>query len=229
MKHLSLAAAITALVGGLSMSSVTQADFTANMSRVVGASGSGHTVIDECGGGTENWDGATATIANEQEAGGSRVKLSLKDAKPNTHYTVWVRMKGSSHSTGFGGSPVTGGGATPLAPSTALGDLIADWVGSGSTTGANSFDTNHKGNANTFINLDFPLEGGSYPFNNMTAGDLANAQSKNAAALATPATIVDPRADNIGGPFMIRMVSHCQDGTGHGLSPSNREAWFQYP
>jgi hypothetical protein len=109
----------------------------------------------------------------------------------------------------------------PLAPSSALGDLINDWIGPGSTTGANSFDTNHKGNANTFINLDFPLEGGSNPFNNMTAGDLVNAQSpeQNPSALATPATIVDPRADNISGPFMKRMVSHCQDGTGHGLSP----------
>jgi hypothetical protein len=79
------------------------------------------------------------------------------------------------------------------------------------------------------IDLDFPLEGGAYPFNNMTADDLIAAQGKRPAALATPAAIVDPRADNIDGPFMVRMVSHCQDGLGHGLSPSNREAWFQYP
>jgi hypothetical protein len=83
-------AAVAAVIGGLSLSGVAQADFTANMSRVVGASGSGHTVVDECGGGVENWDDATATIASVQ----GQVKVRLKGAKPNTHFTLWVRLKG---------------------------------------------------------------------------------------------------------------------------------------
>ena len=231
MKNLKLTL-IAGAIAGLSVSGMAQADFSANMSRVAGASGSGHFVIDECGGGTNNFDDATATIENTQDGGSSKVKVRLKGGNPNTHYTLWVRMKGKSHGTTFGGSPVTGGGATPLAPSSALGDLIADWTGSGSTSGANSFDTNHKGDGIVHIDLDFPLEGGAYPFNNMSAGDLAAAQAKNPNALASPTAIVDPRQDNVGPsgtPFMVRMVSHCQDGLGHGLSPAQREAWFQYP
>ena len=232
MKNLKLTLIATA-IAGLSVSGIAQADFSANMSRVVGASGSGHTVIDECGAGTDNFDAATATIENTQDGGSSRVKVRLKGANPDTHYTLWVRMKGSSHGVNFGGAPLTGGGATPLAPSSALNGptgLVADWATTGgSTGGANSFDTNHKGDGVVHIDLDFPLEGGSYPFNNIDAATLAVAQAKNANAAANPATVVDPRADNVGGPFMIRMVSHCQDGKGHGLSPSNREAWFQYP
>jgi len=233
MKRLKLTAAIAALVGGLSLSGVAQADFSANMSRIAGASGSGHTVIDQCGDGIENWDGASATIENVQDGGSSRVKFRLKGGKPNTHYTVWVRLKGQSHGEGFGGSPITGGGATPLAPGSALDDLVADWVGAGSTDGANSFDTNHQGDATVHIDLDFPLEGGAVPFNQMSAASLAAAEAKRGINLvAAPTAIADPRADNVGPgstPFLIRMVSHCQDGTGHGLSPSNREAWFQYP
>ena len=49
------------------------------MSRVVGASGSDHFVIDECGGGVDNFDAATATIENVQDGGTSRVKVRLKD------------------------------------------------------------------------------------------------------------------------------------------------------
>ena len=222
---------IAGVIAGLSASGAVQANFQSNMSRVVGASGSGHTVIDECGGGVDNFDGATATILNVQSSGTSKVTVHLKNANPNTHFTLWVRMKGKGHGATVGGSPITGGGATPLAPSTALDDLVADWIGTGSTSGANSFDTNHNGDATTTINLDFPLEGGAYPFNNMShAAHLDVIANKNADAKAIPQAIVDPRGNLISSaPFMIRMVSHCQDGLGHGLSPSNREAWFQYP
>jgi hypothetical protein len=235
MKALTLATAITALIGGLSLSGVAQADFSANMSRIDPDATSGDgvsTVRINCGGGVEGWEDATATIENEQAAGTSRVKFRLKEGKPDTLYTVWVRMKGQSHGNTFGGSPVTGGGATPLAPSSALGALIVDWIGPGSPSSANSFITNNKGNANVRIDTDFPLEGGAYPFNNMSAQDLFDAQTKNPAALATPTAIVDPRQANVGPsgtPFLIRMVSHCQDSLSHGLSPAKREAWFQYP
>jgi hypothetical protein len=230
MKNLKLTL-IAGVIAGLSASGAAQADFSANMSRVVGASGSGHTVIDQCGGGAENWDGATATIENVQAGGDSTVKFRLKGGKPNTHYTLWVRMKGKGHGATIGGSPITGGGATPLANTSGLDALVADWIGSGSNTGANSFDTNHQGDANVRFKLDFPLEGGAYPFNRMSAQSLLDIHTyKNPAAEAIPSPIVDPRDASISSaPFMIRMVSHCQDGLGHGLSPSNREAWFQYP
>ena len=44
-----------------------------------------------------------------------------------------------------------------------------------------------------------------------------------------PSPVVDPTDPNISGPFMIRVISHCTDQQGHGLSPAVREAWFQYP
>lgn len=232
MKRTNILPIMIIVAGSFSFSTITQANFNGNMSRVVGASGSGHTVIDECGGGTENWNAATATIKNVQHGGTSKVKIKIKNAIPNTLFTVWLRMKGQSHGTTFGGSPITGGGATPLAPSTSLDTLIADWIGVGSATQPNGFTTNHQGKGTLIVNLDFPLEGGAYPFNNMSAATLASAQAQNPTALATPTAIVDPRQANIGPggtPFLIRMVSHCQDGLGHGVSPGNREAWFQYP
>lgn len=233
MKRLTLTAAIAALVGGLSLSGVAQADFDANMSRVAGASGSGHTVIDQCGDGVENWDGATATLVNRQSGGTGKVKVRLKGGKPNTHYTVWVRLKGKDQNgESFGGSPITGGGATPLAPSSDLGELVDHWDGPGSDTGSgNSFFTNHQGDGLVQIDTDFPLEGGAYPFNNMDAASLAQAEAKRGINLtAAPTAFADPRQAGITGtPFLVRMVSHCQDGKSHGLSPSNREAWFQYP
>ena len=232
MKRLTLTTIAAALVGGLSLSGVAQADFSANMSRISAdaASGSGDTVRGECGAGVEGWDGATATIENTQEAGSSRVKIRLKDAIPNTLFTVWIRQKGNDQDgASFGGSPITGGGATPLAASTHLGQLVADWVGSGSADQPNGFHTNHKGDGIVHLDLDFPVEGGAYPFNNMSAGDLAVARGKNSNARAIPNANVDPRQAGVSGPFLIRMVSHCQDGLGHGLSPANRESWFQYP
>lgn len=206
------------------------ADTAENMSRIVGASGSGHTVIDQCGGGTENWDEATATIEFSQN-GGTVVEVALDDAKPETLYTVWVRLRGrDQQGISFGGSPITNGGATPLAPSTALDQLVADWVGSGSATQPNGFVTNARGNGKIELILDFPVTGGAYPFNRMSAETLALAQSKRAEATATPTAIADPRDAGITGtPFLVRLVSHCQDGLGHGLSPAAREAWFQYP
>ena len=44
-----------------------------------------------------------------------------------------------------------------------------------------------------------------------------------------PVAIANPMLPGHGGPFLIRVVSHCSDDVGHGLSPGNREAWFQFP
>jgi hypothetical protein len=224
VKMTTLAAALLGM-GTLCGAALASNEIDAAMSRVAGASGSGHTVIDQCGGGTENWDAARASI----EIDDNDVKIKLKDAKPDTLYTVWVRLKGSSLGTSFGGSPVTNGGATPLSPTSGLHQLIADWVGSGSPTSPNGFHTDANGNGSLRLDLDFPVLNGAYPFNRMSADDLALAQTKRPEATAVPAATVNPADSGIGGPFLIRMVSHCQDGLSHGLSPANREAWFQYP
>ena len=234
MKH-SIISIATAAVFGLSLSGVAQADFTANMSKIDGDQLSGNgsgTVNANCSDYAGQYDGATATIENAQPGGTGKVKVQVKGAKPNTHYTVWVRLKGKDRNgVAFGGSPITGGGATPLAPSTALDGLVADWDGSGNEDGgANSFFTNHQGKGQIHINTDFPLEGGAYPFNRMSDAALATALGKNPGALAVPTAIADPRDAGITGtPFLVRVVSHCQDGESHGMSPSVREPWFQYP
>ena len=160
------------------------------------------------------------------------LEIELEDAKPDTLYTVWVRMKGQAHGTTFGGSPITGGGATPLAHSSHLDQLVADWIGPGSPTAGNAFNTDSKGKGKFKVDLDFPVVGGAYPFNRMSHAAHLDAQTKNPAATPSPTAIVNPADTGIGPggtPFMIRVISHCQDGLAHGLSPAKREAWFQYP
>jgi len=187
------------------------------------------TVRNDCGGGTEGWESATADIEISQKGTKSEVEIEIKDASPDTLYTVWVRMKGSAHGTGFGGSPITGGGATPLAHSSHLDQLVTDWVGAGSPTAGNSFSTNRKGNGEFIVDLDFPVVGGAYPFNRMSHPAHLLAQTKNPDANPDPTAIVNPADAGIGAGFLIRVISHCQDGLTHGLSPAKREAWFQYP
>ena len=194
------------------------------------ASGDGlSTVRNNCGGGIEGYDDATASIEISQKGIVSSVEIEIADGKPDTLYTVWVRMKGSAHGTGFGGSPMTNGGATPLAHSSHLDQLVADWAGTGSPTAGNSFNTNKKGNGEFEVDLDFPVVGGAYPFNRMSHDAHLLAQTKNPDANPDPTAIVNPADAGISAGFMIRVVSHCQDGLTHGLSPAKREAWFQYP
>lgn len=207
----------------------------ADMSRISpdAASGDGvSTVRNNCGDGVEGWDDATAEIEISQEGYYSEIEIELEDAKPDTLYTVWVRMKGQAHGTTFGGSPITGGGATPLAHTSHLDQLVADWVGPGSPTAGNAFNTNAKGKGKFKVDLDFPVVGGAYPFNRMSHDAHLLAQTKNPAATPSPTAIVNPADAGVGPsgtPFMIRVISHCQDGLAHGLSPAKREAWFQYP
>jgi hypothetical protein len=196
------------------------------------------TVRNNCGGGVDGYDDATAEISISQKASSSKVEVELEGGKPNTLYTVWVRLQGSAHGgannggTTFGGSPITGGGATPLAHTDALAQLVADWIGPGSPTQPNGFITNADGEGKFKVDLDFPVVGGAYPFNRMSHDTHLLAATKNPAAWPNPTAIVNPADAGIGGPstpFMIRVISHCQDGLGHGLSPAKREAWFQYP
>ena len=211
------------------------------MSRIPADATSGDgvsTVRNNCGGGVEGWDDAKASIEIEQVGSGSEVEIKVRDAVPDSLFTVWVRMKGTAHGGTFGGSPITAGGATPLAHSSHLDQLVADWIGAGSPTAGNSFNTNDKGKGKFKVNLDFPVVGGAYPFNRMSHAAHLDAIDKMAVAkpgfvvIPSPTAIVNPADTGVGPsgtPFMIRVISHCQDGLAHGLSPAKREAWFQYP
>lgn len=185
-------------------------------------SGSGDSVEANCAADPSgyDWQNASATLKVEQVGNSSTAKVQVKNAVPDTLFTVWMRVKGGA---GFnaGGSPWTGGGATPLCSGTNYDDLLAISPGvdpAGADSSCNSFTTDKNGNANTSISLNFPLVGGAYPFQQSGTGDPGH----------VPTAIVDPRTGN-GGPFMLRVISHCTDQASHGLSPATREAWFQYP
>ncbi len=193
------------------------------------ASGSGDTVeancaLDPSGNG---WQGATATLEVSQKGDASRVEIEVNGAAPDTLFTVWVRIKGKN-GLNSAGSPLTGGGATPLAPGSALDALngISPWVDpAGASASINSFTTDASGRGEFKTTLDFPLVRGAYPFQMTTTSRPGHEGHAN-----VPTAIADPREPGQEGtPFLIRVVSHCTDSASHGLSPATREAWFQYP
>jgi hypothetical protein len=213
------------------------ADYTVNddlSRRPAGSeSGSGDTVEANCGG--PDYQGATGQLTIQQSGGKSEVTVEVEDAVPNTHFTVWMRIKGGSGFNNDGsdgvsdGSPWTGGGATPLCSGTEFDSLNdnSPWNNAaGSQAGlCNSFFTGDNGDGKLKTTVNFPIVGGAYPF--QQSGGTPSRPGHDGHA-DVPTAIVDPRTGN-GGPFMIRVVSHCLDNANHGLSPSNREAWFQYP
>jgi len=195
-------------------------------------SGSGDTVEANCPTDPSgyDWQNATAELKIEQEGSGSVAKIKVKGAVPDTLFTVWMRIQGG---TGWNrdvndnqGSPLTGGGATPLASGTELDALnaISPWVDpAGASSSANSFTTNHKGKGEFSVALDFPVVGGSYPFYKATT-ERPGFELVPKVGYAIPSPDISP-----GTPFLIRVISHCTDQATHGLSPATREAWFQYP
>ena len=193
-------------------------------------SGSGDTVEANCAADPSGnaWQGATATLEIKQKGSGSKAEVEVYDAVPDTLFTVWVRIKGKNGLNSPAGSPLTGGGATPLAPGSELDGLnaISPWVdAAGAPSSVNSFVTDSDGYADFEIELDFPVVRGAYPFQ-MTA----TSRPGHEGHANIPTAIADPREPGQEGtPFLIRVVSHCTDNMSHGLSPATREAWFQYP
>lgn len=195
-----------------------------------GGDPSGNTVDVQCSGSFSN---ANARIGVRRNVLGSKVIIQIRHAKPNTLFTFWLRLKGEdSQGLSFGASPLTNGGSTPLAASWSLAELLAaTGSGNGQPMVANGVTTNSRGHATFRVQLDFPLFAGAYPFQNMQAFDPDDPRYPDSVALPRiyPVAIVDPRDPGIDAPFMIRMVSHCTDGLGHGLTPGGREPWFDYP
>lgn len=195
-------------------------------------SGSGDTVEANCPTDPSgyDWQNATASLKIQQEGSGSVAKIKVKGAVPDTLFTVWMRIQGGA---GWNrdvndnqGSPLTGGGATPLAPGSSLDDLnaISPWVdAAGAASSINSFTTNHKGKGEFTVALDYPVVGGSYPFYK-TATSRPGFETVPNVGYAIPSPDISD-----GTPFLIRVISHCTDQASHGLSPATREAWFQYP
>ena len=174
---------------------------------------SGHTMLDECSEDQTTWDGASAAIVVEQTSEQSRVEITITDARPDTLYTAWLRLRGTDPETGenYGGNPITDKGSTPLAPSSELGSLIALSETVGGTEAANVMITDASGSSAYSVDLDFALIGGAYPFDRYDE-------------TLEPVNVVGaPDA-----PFMIRLASHCQDGLAHGVLQGDREIWFNW-
>jgi hypothetical protein len=198
-------------------------------------SGSGDTILDNCGPSSSN---QSAALELRQSGDRSRVKIRVRNARPYTLYTVWLRMAGNGPGDengadgAFGPNPMNGGGSTPLVPGGALDGIL--WQSSpfpSTQTPANGFTTDSNGDATFRVDLDFPLIGGAYPF--QRASDQAVRGLRNAGStwplVRKPSPIANPADPDISASFLLRIVSHCTDQQAHGLSPSQREAWFQYP
>lgn len=171
----------------------------------------GHNAKEHCGG---DFQDANAEISIQQEGDASTVQIKVSNARPETLYTTWLRVKGKTQGDAgveYGGSPLTGAGSTPLAPSSAIENLAAITETPGSTEVANGLWTDANGDGVLVAELDFPILGGAYPFHRYDA------------SLAPLAIVGAPFA-----PFMIRIASHCTDEMGHGLKAGSREPWFDW-
>lgn len=228
---LTLIAGVLASMSGAALATSNDVVDTDMSRRAAGStSGSGHTVVGNCGDDGYAWQGATAELEIKQKGTGSKVGIGVEGAIPNTLFTVWLRVQGGDgwnrDVNGNKGSPLTGGGATPLASGTELDGLnaISPWVdAAGASYSANSFTTDADGNGEFKADLDFAVVGGAYPFYAATTERPGyELVPKVGYAIPTPAT-------SPGTPFLLRVISHCTDNASHGLSPATREAWFQYP
>ena len=166
------------------------------------------------------WDGVTATLKVKQIGATSHVEVELEGGRPNTLYTMWLRLRGTVTATGvsFGASPITGLPVTAFAPGSALAGLMAvSPPYPGTPVAVNGFTTDANGDGEFMGEMDFPLVGGAYPFN------LAD---------KPPVAIANPGA-GVSAPFLIRIATHCTDGLSHGLYPdvpgAPIESWFDYP
>lgn len=201
----------------------------------------GQTVAVECNpAGTtdpETWPGATARLRLDERRGHSTLTFQVRDARPHTLYTIWVRLLGTdSEGAPYGGSPLTGIPVTPLTHSDELPDqLAATLPNPGSDTLSNGFRTDHRGNGQLTLRVDFPITSGAYPFQRFSnwenlKSDVALTNPANLARLGGQPAAIRPTAitDGNQAPATLLIASHCVDDTGHGLLPGPHENWFTW-
>ena len=135
----------------------------------------------------------------EKNNGKTKVVIRIRKAKPNHIYTVWLKLDGVS--------PISGGGATPLAAPADIANIIAN-ADTQSASADNAFYTNSRGHG--YLEVWFPdhvFSTGIYKFSD-----------------------VDPNFADVAigtSPFTIRVISHCTDDLQHGLSAGTHEPTFQ--
>lgn len=170
-----------------------------------------------------DWPDASATLEIRQGEGRSTVAIEMTDTKPNTYYTMWLRLGGTdANGVTFGGNPLMPIPGTPLIPSSELGNAL-NAVSNPNDTGINGAHSDENGNASFFIELDFPIINGAYPFQKFPDFD-----PNDERFLAEEPSIPPVAIATIGAPFTLRVASHCVDGKGHGLLPGPHEGWFDW-
>lgn len=190
---------------------------------------SGNSVMADCEGAAEvkpaGWTNATAKLRIVQVGDTSQVVITVRHARPDNYYTVWLRLAGKdSNGDAFGGNPVSGGNATPLAASSYLDDLLeATGPGNGRDDLVNGFHTNRSGHATFRTTLDFPIVAGAYPFERFPDWDPTDPRLPAENPAIYPVAIAGPQ-----GSFTLRVISHCTDQVGHGLASGAREPWFDW-
>lgn len=170
-----------------------------------------------------DWPDAAATLEIRQGAGNSTIEINVSGVKPETYYTMWVRLLGEDvNGVKFGGNPLMGIPGTPLVPSDQLGAML-DAVSTPTDTGIHGFHSDAEGNGSLYMALDFPIIGGAYPFHKFQGFDAADERLMLDEPSIPPVAIA-----MTGAPFTLRLASHCVDGKGHGLLPGPHEGWFDW-
>ena len=118
-----------------------------------------------CGGAFEDTD---ALLRIRQQGGETQLALVVRNARPNTAYSVWLRLADLSPFTGL---PFTAAvhtsdvpGLVPITPDSQLlsKELGPGDDGTGGPQALNGFYTDGRGNGEWKVTLDFPLVGGAY-------------------------------------------------------------------
>ncbi len=201
----------------------------------------GQSVAVECNApgepGAETWSEAKAWLTFSDRNGGSRLTFIVRHARPDTLYTVWLRLSGEDSSgNAYGGSPLVGIPVTPLVASDELPEQLAITLPNpGSDDVPNGFRTNSRGSGRVVIKVDFPIESGAYPFQRFPdfadhADNIALTNPVNIERLGGEAAAVRPVAitDASQAPATFLIASHCVDDVAHGLLPGPHENWFTF-
>lgn len=176
-----------------------------------------------------DWPDRKATMTIEQSGATSKVFIEMTGVKPNQHYSMWLRLRGTdAQGNNYGGNPLIGIPGTPLIPSSELDEaLTLTGQGNAGTGLSNEFYSDERGNATFSTTLDFPIIGGAYPFQNFENFDATDARFtspfQDTPPLAIPVAIA-----NTGAPFTLRVASHCEFNKNFGLFPGPHEGWFDW-
>lgn len=180
-----------------------------------------------------DWPDARASLTIKQGGASSQVIVNVENAKPETLYTMWVRLRGTdAEGNNFGGNPLIGLPKNPsigipgnaLVPSEYMPRALMA-VHNPVPDPLHGFVSDENGNGTVTIDLDYPIIGGAVPFQRFPDFDASDDRLTLNEARAIPVSIVGELSN---APFTLRLASHCVDSLSHGLAPGPHEGWFDW-